>query len=122
MGWLERIGGDAEAFDGAEHRDRRGDDAIAVEQTGAEQRRQGGHTEAGARLDRRARRQERGQRQDAALAFVVGAQHEGEVLDHHHEQQRPQDEREHAEHRRRFRGHRVLDRRVGETLLERVQR
>jgi hypothetical protein len=40
---------------------------------------------------------EGGQRQDAALAVVVGAHHEDQILDADDDHQRPEDEREHPE-------------------------
>ena len=45
----------------------------------------------------RARRQ-RGQRERAALAVIVGAQQDQHVFDRHDDDQRPQDQRQHAEH------------------------
>jgi hypothetical protein len=42
---------------------------------------------------------ERHQREGAALAVVVGAQQHEDVFQRHDERQRPQDEREHADHR-----------------------
>ena len=44
---------------------------------------------------------ERGQRQRAALAVVVGAQQDQHVFDRDDDDQRPQDQRQHAEHGRR---------------------
>ncbi len=52
---------------------------------------------APAPLADRALRQ-RHQRQRAALAIVVGAQQDHDVFQRHHDDQRPQDQREHAEH------------------------
>ena len=46
----------------------------------------------------RVRPHQREQRQDAALAAVVGAQDERDVLEGDHEVQRPEHERQHAEH------------------------
>ena len=43
-------------------------------------------------------RGERGQRQRSALAVVVGAQQQQHVFDRDHDDQRPQDQRQHAEH------------------------
>jgi hypothetical protein len=61
-----------QALDGGEHRDRRGDDAVAEEQAGAGDADQGGQPAPalGAELALRERRQ----RQDAALVAVVRAQ------------------------------------------------
>ena len=38
------------------------------------------------------------ERQDPALALVVGAQHEGDIFDRDDDRQRPEDQRQHAEH------------------------
>ena len=43
------------------------------------------------------RLEQREEREDAALALVVGAHDEGEVLDDDDERERPEDEREDAE-------------------------
>ena len=40
---------------------------------------------------------QRQQRQDAALAVIVGAQDENDVFERHHQHQRPEDERDDAE-------------------------
>ena len=90
-------------FDRTEHRDGRRDHAVAIEQRGSEdaernqQRppdgqpcRTAGRTGSG--------RYERGQREHAPLALVVGAHHDHDVLDRDDEQERVDDEREHAEH------------------------
>ena len=68
------------AFDRAEHRDRRRDHAVAVEQRGAEDAEQRSARSARRRCRSRAR-QQRGQREDAAFALVVGAHHDRDVLD-----------------------------------------
>ena len=47
---------------------------------------------------REARPGQRHQRQRPALAPVVGAQHEGDIFDGDDERQRPDDQRQHAEH------------------------
>jgi hypothetical protein len=41
---------------------------------------------------------QRHQRQGPALTLVVGSHHEDDVLDRHHDDQRPEDEADHAEH------------------------
>ncbi len=86
-------GGHLEALDRREDRDRRGDHAVAVEERGTE------HAEGDER--RRARRRvspgalhERAQRHDPALAVVVRAHDEGDVLDRDDERDRPEDERD----------------------------
>ena len=107
-----------EPLDRAEHRDGRRDHAVAVEQRGAEDAQQ--HQRASARAPAwLARRQQRGQREDAALAVVVGAHDEREVLDRDDQHQRPEDERQDAEHVRLGRRDRV---RSEEALAHRVER
>jgi hypothetical protein len=113
---VEDMRGDAESFDGAEHRDCRRNHAIAIEQGGAEQ----------SHRDQRAapvygglRPDQRDERENTALALVVGAQHEQEVLHRHDQNQRPHDQREDAEHVRR--GHRNLVR-ARKALPQGVQR
>ena len=111
----ERRRGDREAFHGAQHGDRRRDHAVAVEEGGAEQPEQ--HERVG-RLALHARG-ERHQGQDAALAVIVGAEHEDQVLDGDDEDQRPGDEREDAEDIGRGRRDGV---RSAEAFPERVER
>ncbi len=115
----QRRGGDAQAFDRAQHRDRRRDDAVAVEECGAEQT--GADQPAvgprGPALSVRSHQRE--QRQDAALAPVVGAHDHGEILEGHHEVERPEDQREHAQHV--VLGHRHAMG-PGETFLQGVER
>ena len=41
---------------------------------------------------------QRQQRENTPLAVVVGAQHEKQILDAHHHEQRPEDQRKNAEH------------------------
>ena len=55
-------------------------------------------TSGPARLPMRALRQ-RHQRQRAALALVVGAQQDDDVFERDDDDQRPEDQRQHAEHR-----------------------
>ena len=94
---LERGCGGLEAFDGREHRDRRRDQPVAVEQSEAgdgqaqDDRAQAGAVGCGA-LDQRA------QRQHAALATIVGAEDQQHVFDADDQDQRPEDEREDAQH------------------------
>jgi hypothetical protein len=89
---------DLQAFHRGEHRDRRGDRAVAVEQRGAgdpkrDQRRRHDRAAAAPRG-----LQQRRQRHDAALAAVLGAHDERDVLDRHDEGDRPEHERDHAVH------------------------
>ena len=78
--------------------------------TGADRRR---------RCGRAALRQQRRQREDAAFALVVGAHHDRDVLDRDDDQQRVDDQRQHAEHVLVRRRHRV---RAEEALAHRVER
>ena len=63
-----------------EHRNRRRDHAVAVQQRGAEQPERDQHRAALA-LGARRLRDERQQREDAPFAVVVGAHHEQDVFD-----------------------------------------
>ena len=111
---------DLQPFHRGEHRDRRGDHAVAVEQRGAgdperDQRRRHHRAAAAPR-----RLQQRRQRHDAALAAVVGAHDERDVLDRHHQRDRPEHERDHAVDVPLRGVHRVI---IGsENRLQRVQR
>ena len=87
--------GDLQPFDGAEHRNGRRDHAVAVEERGAEEPQQ--HQHRPLRHVAGTGRQQRGERQDATFAVVIGAHHDGDVLHRDHEDQRVDDEREHAE-------------------------
>ena len=111
---------DLQPFDRGEHRDRRGDHAVAVEQRGADdperdQRRRHDRAAAAPRG-----LQQRRQRHDAALAAVVGAHDEREVLDRHDDRDRPEHERDHAVDVPLRGVHRVIV--GGEDRLQRVQR
>ena len=107
-----------EALDGAEHRDGRRDDAVAVEQRRPEDADHDQPRALAFAHDLDGRRQRR-QREDAALAAVVGAQDEDAILDRDDEDQRPEDERHHAEDVLRRRGDGV---RPVEALAQRVER
>ncbi len=90
---LERWRDDIHALDRGKHRDCRRDDGVTKKQRCAD--------DADAEDDRRARREtaarQRHQRQHAALAAVVRAQHEHNVFDGNDDRQRPDDQRQHAE-------------------------
>ncbi len=108
----------AEAFDGAEHRDRRRDHAVAVEHRRAEDA-EADQPPAHLRAVLEAARHERRQREDAALAAVVGAHDQRDVLQRDDDDERPEDHRQHAEH--------VVGRerqaiRAGERRAQRVER
>ena len=81
---------DLDALYGRQHRDRRRDDAVAEEQAGADDADQRQRT-ADARTDRHALRQ-RHQRQDAALAAIVGEQDEQDVFHRDDQYERPEDQ------------------------------
>ena len=89
---------DLQALDRAEHRDRRRDHAVAVEQRGAEDAEQRCSTRRSRAVVHRCVRRQRDQRQDAAFAVVVGAHDEQDVLERDDDRQRPEDQRQHAEH------------------------
>ena len=119
--WAEQRRHHLEAFHGAEHRDRRRNHAVAVEQ---------GRPEDPERDEQRAAdrepcagiavtaRNERGKREDTAFALVVGPHHDGDVFDGDDDDQGVDDEREDAEDV-------VVRRRYGvrseETLANRVE-
>ncbi len=85
-------GGVFQAFDGAQHGHRRGNDAVAIEKRRAAdaEEKDGGRIFA----ERLLRQGHQGQR--AAFALVIGLHQEDDVLDRHHHNQRPEDERDHA--------------------------
>ncbi len=115
---LERGRRHLESLDGAEHRDRRRDESVTVEERRAE------HAERDdARRDplgrhAAARHHECGEGEDPTLTLVVGTHHEREVLDRDDDDQRPEHDGRHAERRR------LVDRelRMVERLAERVDR
>jgi len=85
-----------QALDGAEHRDRRRDQAVAVEEGDADD----------GEADHQCLRPlalgqaegEGGEREDAAFATVVGARDQQDVFDRDDDDEGPEHEREHAEH------------------------
>jgi hypothetical protein len=107
---------DREALHRAEHRDGRGDDAVAVEERRPEEPE---HEQELAPPPCLLPADEREQGEDAALAAVVGPHHEGEVLHDHDAHERPEHQRQHAEDVLGGGRHAVGP---GEALLERVQR
>ncbi len=113
---LEHRRRDLKAFDRAQHRNRGRDDAVAVEQGGADHA--GGDDPTRRRRAAVGRTQgERGQRQDAAFAAVVGAHDDDDVFEGDDDEQRPGDQRQHAQDR--FRAHAVD---VVETLPDGIER
>ena len=105
-------------LDRGQHRYRRGDHAVAIEQRRAEQAEQHQHR-AQARITGGGAAGQRGQGHYPALATIVGAQHEQHVLERHHPEQRPEDQREDAQHALGVDTHPVMP---GEHLLEGVER
>jgi hypothetical protein len=102
---------------------------IAVQKAGAEQREQDRDRQLAAPRGLVGLLDQRGEREDPALALVVGAEHEYQVLEHHHQHQGPEEQRQHAEHLRRVvhpvrrRGDRVLlGGRRRQALAHRVER
>jgi hypothetical protein len=89
-------GDQLEAFHRREHGDRRRDDAVAEQERRADDAEQDHDGNAGPIGDAVGGDQ-RQQRQDAALAVVVGAQHEHDVFERDHQHQRPEDQRHDAE-------------------------
>ena len=110
--------GGLQPLDRREHRDRGGDQPVAVEQRQAGDREPDDRLAQGAALGSRPRRQ-RAERQHAALAPVVRAHDQQHVLHRDDQDQRPEDERERAQH-----GGLALVQPAGlaERLLDRVER
>ena len=82
-----------QAFDRAQYSNRWRDHAIAIQQRGAEQAESDQEDARPSLLVR----QQRHQGQDAALAAVVRAHHKNQVFDGDNQNQRPDDQREHAQ-------------------------
>ena len=83
-------------FHGAQHRDGRGDHAIAVHQAGGKNAQPHQGPLGGAGLDV-FRFDQGGQGQNPAFAFVIGPEDEAEIFDADNEQQSPEDEGQDAE-------------------------
>ena len=113
---FERRRDELETFDRRQHRNRRRDHGIADEHRGADdaERQQRQAPPAQRPLPQR----HQGQR--TALAVVVGAQQQQHIFGGHDDEQRPQDQREHAEHDDAR--YRLRLRRVGDGLAKRIQR
>ena len=85
--------GHRDAFHRAHHRDRWGDEGISVEQAGADDAEQ--HCRHASALAAGHETTHQGhQREDTALTVVVSTHHEDDVLDAHHQQDRPEDHRD----------------------------
>ena len=85
-----------EALHRRKHRDRRGDDAVAIEQRRADDAEEDQNRNSGA-VGYAFRRHQGQQRQDAAFAIVIGAQDEDDVFERDHHHQRPEDQRDDPE-------------------------
>ena len=97
---LEGRGRNLEPFDGGQHRQRRRDHGVAVEQRCADDPAQ--HHRSGTPAQGALCQRHQGER--AAFALVVGAQQDEHVFEGDDDDQRPQDQREHPEHRLAGRG------------------
>ena len=116
---LEGGRGDLEALDRRQHRDRRRDRAVAVEERGAEEAQQ--HQHARARRDRaRARSTSAISAMMPPSPLLSARMMKIDVLDRHDDHQRPEDERQDAEHVVLGDRHRVV--RAAEDFLQRVER
>ena len=93
---LKRRRGDLQAFDRRQHRDRRRDQRVAVEECGADDAEQ----DDGEALAADRAIGERHQRERAAFAVIVGAEQDQHVFDGDDQDQRPDDERQDAEDHR----------------------
>jgi hypothetical protein len=94
---FERRCRNLQSLDRRQHRDRRGDDAVTVEQRRAED----AHDDQRAmhaRLVVRVLAGQRHERHGPAFAVVVRAQYERHVLERDDDRQAPEDERQHAQH------------------------
>ncbi len=85
-----------DAFDRRQHRNGRRDHGVAKKQRRAEQA--DDHYDPAGPQPADATLGQRHQGHDAAFTLVVRAQDEGGVLDRHHRDQRPENQRQHAEH------------------------
>jgi hypothetical protein len=82
---------DLQPFHRGHDRDRRRDDAVTVEHSRPDQR-QHDQAVAQSRAILQRGQRERNEREDAALAAVVGSQDEADVLDRHHHREHPERE------------------------------
>ena len=111
---LKYIGCDVQPFESAQHRDRRRDDAIAVDQRRSEQP----HDDKEAPTFGPVCAGHRHQCQDTAFAVIVGAHHEQAIFDGNGDDQCPEDQRETTE--RRLRGKMSAGR--ADDRLQRIER
>ncbi|MNS73160.1 hypothetical protein D3C72_1065920 [compost metagenome] len=115
---VDAFEGQPHALDRRQHRHRRGDHAVAIEQRSADQPAHH-HQRTQPRVGRRGPPRQCSQCHGAALALVVGAQDEHHVLERHHPQQRPQDQRQDPQHAVMVDRHSVP---AAEDFLEGIQR
>gem|GEM_PF-5908997 len=101
-----------------QHRHRRGDHAVTIEQRSADQATDH-HQCAQPRVGRRSPPRQRSQGHGAALALVVGAQDEHHVLERHHPQQRPEDQRQDPQYAVMVDRHPIT---TGKDFLQGIQR
>ena len=101
----------------AQHRDCGRDQCIAVEQRRAKRCQHDDHALPAVAGSQRALHQ-REQRQDSALALVVGTHDQHHILERDHQQQAPEDQRQHSQYRQAVGGRSG----GGERRLERIQR
>ena len=87
---------DRHALDRAQHRNRRGNHAVAIEQRRGKNPQQ--HDPARPRLARNVLIDEREKRQTAAFALVVGPHDDADVLDRDDDHHRPEHQADDAEH------------------------
>ena len=109
---------DFEAFDRAQHADRGRDHPVPVEHRRAEDA-EADEPPASSRIIFKTAGNERGKRQNPALAPVVGAHDQRYVFERHDDHQRPENRRQHAEDVFVRERERV---RAGECGTERVER
>ncbi len=108
-----------QALDRGQYRDRRGDHRIAVEQGGREYAEQDEAARPAACLGIARSRDQRQQRQAAALPLIVRAHDDRDIFDRHDQHHRPEDQAEHAQYVGRGRFERMVS---GEGLAEGVER
>jgi hypothetical protein len=108
-----------QAFDGREHRDGRRDDAVAIEQRRPDHAEEEDHHRALAAGFAKSLLGQSHQGQGPALALVVGAHEEDDVLDRHEQGHGPEDQRHHAQHRMLGRRRAA---RMGQSLAQGVER
>ena len=109
---------DLEPFNRGQHRNRRRDHAVTVEHRRAEDA-EPDQPPAPPRLPFQSPRDKRSQRQHAALAVVVGAQHQRHVFERYDDDERPEDHRQHAQHVNRGQRQRM---RPVECFAQRIER